>query len=182
MATKKTPWQLRIEKLAKQKLVWNLAYPPQSYACKYVDLNKSKPYISPSGALENRLGLPYWIKAERHIANSQDFVNLVSQLETDEFLVKCNKCGLTLARYLIEKNTTGADDGIMKLEYTQHLMAYRPREDGLLGLECICGLADTRLATQEKLKNPLKFPAGVRSSSYNEAKFNNIKSHFLASK
>lgn len=178
----KTSWELRIEKLKKEELIWTLAYPPQSYRCRYIDLNKSKPYINSVGGMENRLGLPYWIKAERHIANQDDFIDLVGKLDTDQFTLSCKHCGLVLAKFLIEKNTKGSEDGILKLEYTQHLLAYRPREDGLLGFECICGFGDTRLGSQEKLRYPLNFPKHARSSGYNEAKFNNVTSHFLAKK
>lgn len=178
-----TPWQKRIKELKKQPIKYVWAYPLQSYYCRYVDLNKSKPYIDElTGKLENRNGLAFWKPAERHLTGLDDFLNQLENLELDEYVVNCSVCGLELITYFVEKNTIGREDGILGLKYTQHLMSYRPRADGLLGLECICGFGDTRLSTQEKIKYPDKFPELAPSTVADEAHFNTGKSIFKAVK
>ena len=166
---KKSPWELKIEALKKKEIRYQWAFPPQSYHCRYIDLNKSKPHIDEAGKLANRNGLPFWKPANRYIVDVNDFVNLLGNFELDEYVVKCKVCGLELATYFVEKNTVGSEDGILGLKYTQHLLAYRPRMDGLLGLECICGLVDTRLSTKGKLRYPGRFPRNTPTSGYDEA-------------
>lgn len=183
MTKEKRLWKKRIEKLKKQPIQYSWAYPPQSYFCRYVDLNKSKPFVDPStGKLENKDNLPFWIPADRHLKDLRDFLNQLQNLELDEYVVRCSFCGLELATYFVEKGTNGRKDGILGLKYTQHLLAYRPREDGLLGLECVCGLGDTRLSEYEKSKYPFKFPEKAPSTKEEEAHFNTDKSIFVATK
>jgi len=173
----------KIKELKEKPLRYTWAYPPQSYHCRHIDLEKSKPFINTlTGNLENKEGLPFWKPIERYLANLDDFLGQLKNLDLEEYVVKCKSCGLELVTFFVEKNTTGREDGILGLKYTQHLLAYRPREDGLLGLECVCGYGDTRLSTEEKLKYPDKFPDNVLSTSEDEAHFNNENSVFLAVK
>lgn len=177
-----TEQEEKIESLTKQELSYIVAYPPQSYRCKHIDLNKSKPFIAPNGLLDNRNGLPFCTKIERYLVDSSDLLNFLTSLDLDEYTVNCGSCGLELAKYYVEKDTKGSQDGILGLRYTQHLMSYRPREDGLLGLECICGEADTRLSDEEKENNPTKFAENALSCGFDEAKFNDKDGSFTAIK
>ena len=180
--SRKTDPRERIDQLRKEEIEYTWAYPPQSFNSRHIDSYKSKPYVDSLGVMRNKERLPYWKPAERYIANLEDYQNLLDSLQTDEHTIYCQYCGLELVSFLTEKGMVGLQDGILGLKYTQHLMAYRPREDGALGLECICGQTDTRLSTQEKIKYPQKFSGVLKTSSKEEATFNNKNSLLVTEK
>jgi len=165
--------------MEKIKYIW--AYPPQSFFGKYIDVNKSKPYLDLNGMVQNKNGLPFCTKLNRNIVSIEDFINRLEKFDYEEYKILCSKCKREIAVIYVEKNTKGIN-GILAMKYTQHLLAYRCRMDGLLGFECICGGGDTRLGTDEKIKYPSKFPVQVKSSKFNEAKFNEKNSDFKSIK
>jgi hypothetical protein len=91
-------------------------------------------------------------------------------------------CGKTLAFFDVDINEKGSKIGLMNLRYTPQLLAYRPRKDGLMGFECLCGGSDTRLSKKEFEAHPDKFPAHIRNSEEKEAKFNEPTSTLIALK
>lgn len=163
---------LRIENLRGQEIKYTWAYPPQSFNSRHVDSDKSLPHFDSSGIMVNKERLPYWKPAERFIVNLEDYQNLLRQIETEEHTVYCKYCGLELIKFLTEKGMVGLEDGILGLRYTQHLMSYRPRTDGALGLECVCGETDTRISEAEKKAQPEKYANVVKTTTKEEAIFN----------
>lgn len=126
--------------------------------------------------------LPYWNKKgnESYVGTHEELQEKLKDLNLIDFAVSCKNCKRELVKFSVEDGKKGRIDGILGLRYSQHLMAYRPREDGLLGLECVCGFSDTRLSTMEKEKYPGKFPTTILHSGENKARFNEPKSFFVA--
>lgn len=180
--SRRTGAESRVDEFRKKEIVYVYAYPPQTFNSRYVDHKKSMPYVDSLGVMRNKERLPYWKPEERYIANLEDYRNLLSEIDTEEHVVYCKYCGLELVKFLTEKGMSGVEDGILGLQYTQSLMSYRPREDGTLGLECVCGQTDTRLSTQEKIKYPQKFSGVMKTSNKEEATFNNKNSLLVTEK
>jgi hypothetical protein len=155
------------------KLTW--AYPPQSYLCPFIDLNKSKPYLDDIGVLQNKESLPFWSATNTLIRDVEHFKALIAGINKIEYKVNCSHCKRELVRFWVEEGKKGRTAGIIGLRFTKHLLSYRPRADGLLGLECICGLGDTRLSSIEKIRNPDLYPDRVPYCSSDEARFNDGK-------
>lgn len=166
-----------------EQLVWTQAYPLSTYFAAYIDPVKSKPYIGSDGRLQNTLGLSYWIPAQRYIADLEDYQRLYSELELIEFVVNDPVIEKPLIKYYVEKGKKGvfdgqAGNGMIALQYTQFLMAYRKREDGLLGLESVSGQVDTRLSKFEMEKYPGVFPKHTKTTSAKEAHYGSVDGEF----
>lgn len=136
-----------------------MLYDQQHKLCFYRDKEKSKP------SKENPHGFDYCSFDNRLIApgdacKAGDHIDQVVE-------VYCKACGVKLCQYkeVAVKDMTK----IVDFRYTQDLMAYRQRPDGVIGLECICGRNDTRLSKDEKSKNPDMFPEWVVSTDKAEA-------------
>jgi len=175
-------WNVWIYKLREQKIVYKWAWPLRTYDCKYIDYTKSRPYVDERGALQNINSLPFWLPEKRYLLDENDLEKALQKMELDEYVIKCKVCGLELATYYVEKGKSGIKDGIVGLKYTQHLLAYRPRADGLLGIECICGYSDTRLSVSDVEKNPDMFPKKAIKTDSEEADFSEDKSNLIAIK
>jgi hypothetical protein len=172
----------RSDTSAKAKLVWTKAWPVQTYSFNKLNMNKSSVHVGKNGVLENPHNLPYLEVGEwsGYATNATEYFAIIEQQQTNSHTIGCSNCDRVLVRYKVLKNEVGRENGIVALEHTQHLMAYRRREDGLLGLECVCGLTDTRLSTQEKIKYPNRFPIGAKSTDAEKARFNESKSEFVS--
>lgn len=159
----------------KKQKDWIIAWPLSSYWAAYIDPKKSLPHKNEKGFLENSRGLPFWIPEQRYLANENDYINAIVNLDCEVHTVNDPRTGKPLIRFRVEKGKKGVHNGkigngMIFLEYTPDLLAYRKRENGLLGIESISGF-DTRLGKAEYLKNPDMFPAHIRRTNDKEANF-----------
>lgn len=160
------------------------AYPLNTYFAAYCDPRKSLPHKTEAGLIENPRGLAFWTPEQRYIANIEDYLDLISQLDLVEHEIKDPESQMVLIKFFVEKGKSGVwngkiGNGMIAMQYTEHLMAYRKRDDGLLGLESNSGLLDTRLSKSEKLKKPNVFPSIVPTTNTLEANFKGNKSVFI---
>ena len=153
----------------------------QVQLCKNRDKSRSKPFIGEGGKLENPRGLTY-CKREQRLVTPVDPCNCHNEKNSSDYEISCRFCKKTLARYSVVNGEDGIKDGIVGFRYTQYLLAYRPRAGGLIGLECSCGMSDTRLSTVEKLKNPDKYPERVPNNDDKDADFGSKGKYFKVKK
>ena len=150
-----------------------------SYFAAYVDQKKSLPHRGENGLIENPRALPFWIPEQRYLADLNDYKDQISKLKLVEHIVNDPFLNRPIIKFYVEKGRSAIYDGklgngMILLQYTADLMAYRKREDGTLGLESISGLLDTRLSVAEAIKYPKKFPKNVRKTTKEEANFSNF--------
>lgn len=91
----------------------------------------------------------------------------------DVYQVKCDECDSLLVEVkLVGKieDQQGGDWKIADFRYSDRLLAYRKRLDGMIGLQCMCG-TDTRLSDVEKRERPELFPKDAKTTKKNTAKW-----------
>lgn len=164
--------------------VW--AWPPITFKSAKIDLVRSQPHVQ-NGKLQNPKGFPLWrtnpSDQGTYLKDISEYREKIAELQTDYHVVFCNACSRQLVGFFVEKGKKGRDGGILGLHYIEgNLLAYRPREDGLLGLECICGHGDTRVSDVEREREPKKYPDYVPSTDETKARFNTKKALFTATK
>lgn len=157
---------------------YTTVWPLNSYFASYTDPKKSLPHRGLSGVLENPKGLPYWIPEQRYLADYEDYLSVIEKIDKDEFVIVDPFLDRPIIKYWVEKGKSGVYDGIpgngmIDFQYTEDLMSYRKREDGLLGIESISHL-DTRLSRSEYLKSPTKYPLGISKTTPDQANFSNL--------
>lgn len=161
----------------KQKPIqWITAWPLSSYWAAYIDPKKSLPHKNEKGFIENPKGLPFWIPEQRYLTNVADYIDVLAELKLVEHVINDPKTGRPLIRFKTEKGKKAIHSGVLGhgmilLEYTPDLLAYRKRENGILGIESISGF-DTRLGKAEYMKNPDKFPSHVELRKTNDREAN----------
>lgn len=159
----------------------NLEGCKQCRLCPFYDKKKSLLHLGNDGRVINPKNKTFCLAVN-------DWVDELTPCEgskvvkTVDYVLKCSKCGKELGYFSVPEGEKGSEIGLMNFRYTSYLFAYRNRKDGLIGFECSCGNADTRLGDIEKLENPKSFPVFVKSSSFEKAKFNDKGSYFLAIK
>lgn len=158
---------------------WITAWPLSTYYAAYIDLRKSLPHKNESGVMENHPGYPYWIPEQRYLANINDYIDVISNIEYDEFIIDDPFLKKPLIKFGVEKGKSGIYDGklgngMIFLQYTKDLLAYRKRDDGLLGIESISGKLDTRLSIAENLKKKGLFPDHIKKTNKKNANFSSL--------
>ncbi len=155
----------------------NLTYAPLNhYFAAYLDPVKSLPHIV-DGRLENPRGLGFWIPGQRYIANMQDYLGLIANLEMTEHVVTDPNDGEILLKFFVANGRTArwtgeVGDGMIALQYIlPKVVSLRKREDGLLGIETVEQLIDTRLSVAEKLQKPELFPGNEPTTTSDVANF-----------
>lgn len=163
---------------------WMYAKPLSTYYAAFVDPRKSVPHQTPSG-IENVKGLPFWTPTQEYLVNFEAYLDKVGELNLVEHVVFDPFIGEPLIKFYVVDGKQGIWDkkpesgnGMVALQYTEHLMSYRMRQDGLLGLESISGKVDTRLSKAEALKTPDLFPAYVNKTTKTQAKFGSEEGEF----
>jgi hypothetical protein len=152
------------------------AWPLSSYYSAYVDLKKSVPHLV-KGKLENPKGLAYWIPLQRYLVDLNDYLEVIKELQLDKHDVFDPETKKLVVRFCTVKGKSGIFDGkegngIVDLQYSQQLLAYRKRKDGLMGIESPS--IDTRLSVKEKEKHPDKYPLRVKGTDSKEANFSSF--------
>ena len=159
---------------------WTYAWPLSSYYCAYIDPVKSLPHQTPAGTIENPKGLPFWVPLQRYLANIEDYLDVISQMDLVEYTVNDPSTGDPLISFMVEKGKSAIWDGnlgngMIAFKYNLPLlMSYRKRDDGLLGLETLSRSIDTRLSISEDLKKPGVFPPNVPKTNTEDANFSNL--------
>lgn len=166
---------------------WVYARPISTYYAAYIDQAKSKPYQNALGIVENLSGLPFWIPTQEFLTSFDKYLEKVGELQLVEHIVYDPFMGVPLIKFFVEEGKSGIWDGkvgngMIAMQYTDHLMAYRKREDGLLGLESISGMVDTRLSVVEALKYPDRFPPAVKKTTKTQANFGSPDGEFSSSR
>lgn len=136
-----------------------MLYDQQHRLCKYRNVEKSKP------SKDNPKGFDWCDFDQRLIApgdacTAGDHIDKVVE-------INCGACGVKLCQYKETKN--GEMNEIVDFRYTENLMAYRPRPDGVIGLECVCGMNDTRLSKREYEQEGGKYPEWIVRTDKAEA-------------
>lgn len=162
-------YKMNIKKFKEQPLYWTRV----NKLNKTINAYKSKPHIV-NGVVENPSGLLYCDHLQRLIMPNEDY-QIEKDFDTEQYQVDCIFCGLALCRFHVVKGEKGSEEGILGFETTQHLVGYRLREDRLIGIQCRCGLADSRLSTKESMKYPSKFPVYITTSNEDEGSFGGDK-------
>lgn len=160
------------------KVVWG---PIQVQLCRNRDKKRSMPYIGEKGRLVNPLGFTFCNK-ENKLVSPRDPCKCHLAEGVVFYEISCRKCGNPLVKYGVMPKEKGTEEGVVGFQYTQFLFAYRPREDGIIGLECSCGISDTRLPTVERIRHPANYPGFVRDSDKNEADFGKSGKYFKSKK
>jgi hypothetical protein len=155
------------------------AYPLSTYYSAYIDPKKSVPHYD-KGKLVNEKGLAWWIPEERYLVDLDDYLKAIEELKLETYEIINPASNKTLAEFEVVKGKSAIWDGeegngMVAFRYSSELLAYRRREDGLLGLEAIGGLVDTRLSKKEKEKFPGRFPADIKATTPQEANFSSLK-------
>ena len=159
---------------------WTYAWPLSSYYCAYIDPVKSLPHQTPAGTIENPKGLPFWIPLQRYLANIEDYLDVISQMDLVEHTINDPVSDEPLISFMVENGKTATwngelGNGMFALKYNLPLlMSYRKRDDGLLGLETLSRSIDTRLSISEDLKKPGVFPANLPKTNTEDANFSNL--------
>lgn len=124
----------------------------------------------PNGQLQNPMGYDWcdfenaFIPRGAQCSAGDDISELIE--------ISCPKCNRKLCQYKVVPDQKIHDlKAIVDFRFVEeNLLSYRPRPDGVLGLECICGELDTRLARVEKEQNPDNYPPYVPSTTTETAK------------
>ena len=151
----------------------------QCKICPFFDKKRSMIHLSEGGIVVNPKNQPF-CKAVGNWVDETTACEGLANVETKEFSLTCSKCKKVIGYFNVPIGEKGSKFGIMNFRYTPILFAYRPRADRLMGFECSCGFGDTRLGKDEFDKNPKGFPVMTRKTTFETAKFNEKKSHFLA--
>lgn len=162
------------------KFSWITVWPIGTYYAAYIDPIKSLPHKTPKNTLENQLSLPFWIPEQRYLANLEDYLDVIKSIKTDEFVFEDPVLKRPLIKYRVEKGKSAIYDGkigngMVYLQYSSiDLLAWRKRDDGLLGVESLSGAVDTRLSKSEFMRKPKKFPVIIRKTNKEDANFSKL--------
>lgn len=159
---------------------WTYAWPLSGYYAAYCDPIKSLPHKGPSGVVENPQGLPFWTPLQRYLVSYEDYLDVISEMDLEEFIIEDPVLDQPLAKFYVENGKSAIWDGnvgngMINFQYNlPALLSYRKRSDGLLGLESISGVFDTRLSNREYLAKPELYPKNVRRTTTDDANFSTL--------
>jgi len=164
---------------------WTYAKPLTTYYAAFIDPVKSVPHQLPGG-IENMKGLPFWIPTQEYLVNYDKYLEKVGELDLVEHIVYDPFLEKPLVKFFTVNGKSGVWDkkhpesgnGMLALQFSKYLTAYRMRQDGLLGLESLSGMVDTRLSLAEALKKPEMFPANVKRTNKIQANFSSENGEF----
>lgn len=109
--------------------------------CPFLDKERSKPHLGENGVIVNPQGLSF-CKVKNDWVFPDTPCEGQAKNKGKRHELKCSECGKVIAEVSL---TTGKNPEFYNFVYTDNLLAYRERADGLIGFECVCG-NDTRLS------------------------------------